>query len=64
MPVITLKMGKAESETKRELIEKLTTAAAEVTNMPASSYTVFIEELELDNIGVGGHACAERAAAK
>jgi 4-oxalocrotonate tautomerase len=64
MPVITVQMRKVPAEKKKELIEKLTSAAVEVTNTPASSYTVFIEEYELDNIGIGGQTLAEKFANK
>ena len=64
MPVITVKIGKTNVEKKKALIEKLTSAAVEVTNAPASAFTVFIEELELDNIGVGGQTFAEKFANK
>ena len=64
MPVITVKTGKTAPETKKALIEELTAAASKVTNIPASSYSIYIEELELDNIGVGGQTVAERMAGK
>lgn len=64
MPVITVKMRKIPTEKKKELIEKLTATATEVTNTPASAFTVFIEEYELDNIGVGGQALSEKLANK
>jgi 4-oxalocrotonate tautomerase len=64
MPVITVQMAKNSAEKKKELIEKLTSAAVEVTNIPASSYTVFIEEFEYDSIGVGGQTLAEKFANK
>lgn len=64
MPVITVKMGKAQAKEKKKLIEKLTATAVEVTNIPASSYSVFIEELDLDSIGVGGQTLAEKFANK
>jgi 4-oxalocrotonate tautomerase len=62
LPVITIKMGKNQANNKSKLIEKLTSAATEVTNIPASSYTVFIEEWDLDSIGVGGQTLAEKFA--
>lgn len=64
MPVITVKMGKAQPEKKKELIEKLTSTAVEITKMPASAFTVFIEEYEYDSIGVGGQTLAEKFANK
>jgi 4-oxalocrotonate tautomerase len=64
MPVITIKIGKIQPDKKKELIEKLTKAAVEVTSIPASSYLVFIEEFELENIGVGGQTLAEKMSNK
>ena len=58
-PVIKVTMGKANVEMKKMLIEKLTFAAAEVTKAPASLFTVLIEELEHDNMGIGGQTLAE-----
>ncbi|MCG8501995.1 4-oxalocrotonate tautomerase DmpI [Methanolobus sp. ZRKC2] len=62
MPVIIMKAGKIPAEMKKELIEKLTSAASEVTNIPENAYTVLIEELDLDNIGVGGQVLSEKHA--
>jgi Tautomerase enzyme len=41
MPVISLTMGPTEKAQKKELIEKLTASAVEVTTIPAASFTVF-----------------------
>ena len=60
MPVIIMKTGKTQPDKKKELIEKLTKTAAEVTAIPASSYVVFIEEYELDSIGSGGQTLSEK----
>jgi 4-oxalocrotonate tautomerase len=54
MPEITMKIGKIPVEKKKELIQKLTQTAVEVTSIPASKYMVFIEEYDRENIGVGG----------
>ena len=62
MPLITVKMKNTTAEKKKELIEKLTAAAVEVTNTPASSYMVFIEEYDAGSIGVGGQTLAEKLA--
>ena len=64
MPVITVTMGPASKAKKKELIEKLTASACEVTNIPATSFTVLITELEYENIGVGGRTIEEIRAAK
>lgn len=60
MPVLSVKMGKTEKETKKKLIEKLTATAAEVTAIPQEAFIVFIEELDGENIGIGGTPLAER----
>ena len=54
MPVITIHMHKTEPAVKADLIRGLTAAAVEVTKLPAQSYTVFVQELDSDNIGLGG----------
>jgi len=64
MPLITVKAGKIPAEKKKELIEKLTQTAVEVTSVPASSFMVFIEEYEYDSIGVGGQTIADKLANK
>ncbi|MEL7657106.1 MAG: 4-oxalocrotonate tautomerase DmpI [Bacillota bacterium] len=64
MPVITIKTGKTQPEKKKELVEKLTNAAVEATSIPASSFMVFVEEFELESIGVGGQTLAEKMASK
>lgn len=64
MPVITMKMKKTQPEKKKELIEKLTSVAVEVTNSPASAFTVFIEEYDPDCIGIGGQTLLEKSANK
>ncbi len=62
MPVISVKMGHIRTEKKKELIEKLTASAVEVTQIPESSFTVFVEEFDLENVGVGGQTLAEKFA--
>jgi 4-oxalocrotonate tautomerase len=54
MPVIQITMGKASKEKKKELIEKLTATAIEITKIPAIEFTVAITELDYDNIGRSG----------
>jgi len=49
-----MKTGKTSPDQKKELIEKLTKAAVEVTAFPAEAYTVFIEEFEDESVGVAG----------
>jgi 4-oxalocrotonate tautomerase len=64
MPVIKVIMGKTNVEMKKMMIEKLTSVAVEVTKSPASVFTVLIEELEHDNMGIGGQTLAEKFANK
>jgi 4-oxalocrotonate tautomerase len=64
MPVIDITMGPLTPEKKKALIEKLTAAAIEVTQIPASEFTMFVHELSYDNIGRGGKSLSEIRAAK
>ena len=54
MPVITLELVKMSKEKKTELVEKVTKTVAEVTELPAQSFYVFIRENEPENVGIGG----------
>jgi 4-oxalocrotonate tautomerase len=55
MPVIRVDIGKSlDADQKRQLIERLTEAAVEVTRIPKQAYTVIINEYDDSNIGVGG----------
>lgn len=54
MPIINITMGKTSPETKKALIEELSRAAIEITNIPANEFTVTIQELELENVGRAG----------
>ncbi|MDC7222560.1 MAG: tautomerase family protein [Spirochaetales bacterium] len=60
MPVLTMKAGKIEPSKKKELIEKLTQTAVEVTSIPESSFMVFIEEYDLESIGFGGQTLSDK----
>ncbi len=59
MPVISLEIGKLSVEQKAELISELSRTAANITSIPLSAFTVVINELEDDNIGIGGKAIGE-----
>lgn len=61
MPVITMTMGKGQTtrQQKKELVETFTTSASQITGIPAKSFTIFIDELNMDSIGVGGRTLAE-----
>jgi 4-oxalocrotonate tautomerase len=64
MPVISITMGPTTEDRKKQLVEKLTKAAMEVTNMEADHFTVLVQELPLENIGVGGKTVKELRAGK
>ncbi len=60
MPVITIDLGIMESrEQKTELVQALTDAAVSVTGIPADKFIVFINEMERDNIGIGGRLLSD-----
>jgi 4-oxalocrotonate tautomerase len=56
MPVIRVDIGKQglNVEQKKQLIERLTESAVEVTRIPRQAFTVIINEYDDSNIGVGG----------
>lgn len=64
MPVITIKTDKTPPEKKKELVQKLTHAAVDVTGFPANAFTVFIEEYDGDSVGVGGQTLTEITSGK
>jgi len=59
MPVITIDIGKLDKESKAGLVRELTAKASEVTRIPADKFIVLINEMERDNIGVGGKLLSE-----
>ena len=59
MPIIRIDIGRITRDQKLSLIDKLTAASAEITKIPASAFTVLINELDDDNIGVGGKPLSE-----
>ncbi len=56
MPIIRVDIGKqgVNVEQKRQLIERLTETAVEVTRIPKQAFTIIIDEHDDSNIGVGG----------
>lgn len=54
MPYISIESGALTSEQKKELIERLTVTASEITNIPAQFFMVTIKELPDENFGIGG----------
>ena len=59
MPYISVESGALTSEQKKELIERLTATASEITNIPAQFFTVTIKELPDENFGIGGKSIDE-----
>ncbi|WP_319412782.1 tautomerase family protein [uncultured Cohaesibacter sp.] len=62
MPVITMTLGadQIDRQQKTEFIKSVTESAARITNIPEQSFIVFIEQLDCDNIGVGGLSLNEK----
>jgi 4-oxalocrotonate tautomerase len=54
MPIITITMRKTTPETKRQLIEKITAAAVQITRIPDHHFVCSINELDDTNLGIGG----------
>jgi 4-oxalocrotonate tautomerase len=56
MPVITIELGAGQTNEaqKEDLIRRITADAVDITGIAIEKFTMFIEELPLENIGVGG----------
>jgi 4-oxalocrotonate tautomerase len=59
MPVITIDIGITSLEKKAALVKELTTKASEITQIPEDKFVVLINEMERDNIGIGGKLLSE-----
>ena len=59
MPDIFIESGRLTAEQKKELIERLTAIASEVTHIPEQFFTVAIKELPDENFGIGGRSIDE-----
>lgn len=59
MPYISIKSGKLTAEQKKELIERLTSTASEITHIPERFFTVTIKELPDEKFGIGGKSINE-----
>lgn len=57
MPVISVTMGQGQTTKaqRKQLVERLTNEAVEIMKLPAQKFTILINELPVDSIGVGGH---------
>lgn len=59
MPYISIESGKLTADQKKQLIERLTATASEITDIPAQFFTVTIKELPDENFGIGGRSIDE-----
>jgi len=59
LPYISIESGKLTAEQKKELIERLTATASEITHIPEQFFTVTIKELSDENFGIGGKTIDE-----
>lgn len=59
MPYISVESGALSSEQKKELIERLTATASEITHIPEQFFTVTIKELPDENFSIGGKSIGE-----
>ncbi|MBD5328277.1 MAG: 4-oxalocrotonate tautomerase family protein [Bacteroides sp.] len=59
MPYISIESGKLTVEQKKQLIERLTTTASEITNIPEQFFTISIKEIPDENFGIGGKSIDE-----
>ena len=60
MPLITMKIAPLPKEQKKELAQKMTRLASEITGIPEPALTMFVEEYPTENIAVGGTLLSER----
>lgn len=56
MPYVSIESGKLTAEQKKQLIERLTAPASEITHIPEQFFTVTIKELPDENFGIGGRS--------
>lgn len=54
MPVIIVESNPISTEKKRKLVEKVTKIVSEIYELPESTVTILIKELEREDIGVSG----------
>ena len=54
MPYISIESGKLTAEQKKQLIERLTATASEITHIPEQFFSISIKELPDENFGIGG----------
>lgn len=56
MPIITVTMGQGQTTQtqKKQLIESITASGADILGLPKQSFTILINELATESIGLGG----------
>ncbi|MDP1553353.1 MAG: 4-oxalocrotonate tautomerase DmpI [Methanobacteriaceae archaeon] len=54
MPVIKIDCNKLTQEQKRELIKSVTEVSSRIMQLPESTITIILREVEADDVGVGG----------
>jgi 4-oxalocrotonate tautomerase len=59
MPTITIALNKTSEEKKKQLVEKLSKEAAEITEISIDHFVVYVQEHPHENIGVGGKTLKE-----
>jgi 4-oxalocrotonate tautomerase len=59
MPVIKCQGVDLSAEKRKELIEKITVTAVEVTQTPSDFFTVIIQEFSDQNLGVNGESVSD-----
>jgi 4-oxalocrotonate tautomerase family enzyme len=64
LPVITIALHKVDDLMKANLIKNVTEVAVKTTGVPEQAFTVFIDEHDEMNIGLGGKTYREVKAAR
>jgi len=59
MPYISIESGNLTVGQKKDLIERLTSVASEITHIPEQFFIVTIKELPDENFGIGGKSIDE-----
>ena len=59
MPTITIALNQTSAEKKKQLVEKLSQTASEITGIAVEHFVVYVQEYPRENIGVGGKTLKE-----
>ncbi|MDZ4172357.1 MAG: 4-oxalocrotonate tautomerase DmpI [Methanobacteriaceae archaeon] len=54
MPVIKIDCNKLTQEQKRELIKSVTEVSSRIMQLPESTITIILREVDAEDVGVGG----------